>query len=100
MTKRKRAVEPLSAILPEVLRESAARQRPLAAIRREWRRAVGPDLASHTKPVSLRRGRLVVHVEAPGDSYALSYRRAEVLARLKKHTKEQVEELVIRAGEI
>ncbi len=100
MASRKRKVEPLRAIIPGVLRESARKRRPLMAIQRDWGRFVGEELAGHTKPVSLHRGRLIVHVEAPGDSFAFSYRRTEVLKRLQTRTKGRVQEIVLRPGEI
>jgi len=89
---------PLRDVLSGVLQHSAGHRQSLDAIERRWKRLVGPELAEHTKPVSLRRGRLVIHVEAPGDSFALSYQRARLLKRLQSSTKGAVTELVIRAG--
>ena len=92
--------ERLSAVLSTVLRQVATRQRALASVQRRWRTLVGPALAGHSRPVSLRRGRLIVHVDYPGDSFALSFERARLLKRLKQQTAGDVNELVIRAGEV
>ena len=97
---KRRAVEPLRAIMPAVLRESARKRRPLMGIQRDWTKLVGRQLAGHTKPVSLRRGRLIVHADQPGDSFALSFQRAQLLQRLQTKTKERVEEIVIRPGQV
>ena len=98
MTRRK--VEPLGAIISNVMRHHAAQQKPLSAIQRRWPRLVGKALAAHTRPVSLHRGRLIIHVDEPGDSFALSYRRAQLLKQLKVIAKGRVEDVVIRAGEL
>ncbi len=73
---------------------------PLAAVQRRWRGLVGKALADHTKPVSLRRGRLVVHVAGPGDGHALSFQRRRLIERLRNVTDGKVDELVVRPGEL
>lgn len=90
----------IDAIVSAVIKQAARRQQPLFTIQHRWGQLVGKALAAHTRPVSLRRGRLVVHVEQPGDGYALNYRRAALLKRLQATTKGRVEELVIRPGEL
>ena len=101
MTRRRSAPEQrLGDILPGIVRLAQQRQKALATIQARWPRLVGPELAAHTKPVSLRRGRLVVHVAQPGDAFALSYERARVLARLQRVRDLKVEEVIIRAGDV
>lgn len=92
--------EALRSIIQAVMRQGARQHRPLFTIQRQWTRLVGKELAGHTRPVSLHRGRLVVHVDQPGDSFALSYQKAQLLKRLQTNTKGRVEEIVIRAGEL
>ena len=92
--------ERLRTILHAVLQEQANQQQPLLAIQRRWGRLVGKELAGHTKPVSLRRGRLVVHVDQLGDGFTLNYRRAQVLKRLETETPGRVQEIVIRVGAV
>ena len=92
--------QPIKAILPAILRHAQRRYEVLQTIRRRWTRLVGKQLAAHSKPVSLRRGRLVVHVDQPGDSFLLSYQRERLLEQLRTATRGTVEELVIRPGEL
>ena len=93
-------VKPVGALIHEVLRRAAREYRPLFAIQRRWPRLVGKQLAAHTRPVSLRRGRLVVHVARPGASFALNYARPKLLKRLQAAKQGGVEEIVIRAGSV
>lgn len=88
----------INAIVPAVLRRAKTQQRALTTIQRKWAGLVGRSLARHSRPVSLRGGRLVVHVEQPGDSFALSYQRETLLERLSAGTAGRIEELVIRPG--
>ena len=93
-----RTVEPIGALIPTVLRHVEREHGALATVRREWRKAVGSRLAAHAKPVSLRRGRLVVCVDRPGDGFALSYERVKLLERLRAATGGKIDELIIRPG--
>ena len=90
----------LHTIVSAVLEQTAKQQQPLFTIQRRWGQLVGKALAAHTKPVSLRRGRLVVYVEQPGDGYALNFQRTALLKRLQTTTKGRVEELVVRPGDL
>jgi len=85
-------------MLPAIL--GAARQQygTLWTIQQRWRDLVGKGLAAHTKPVSFRQGRLVIHADRSGDSFTLNYQRQQLLSRLQEHA--SVEELIIRVGEI
>ena len=76
------------------------RHTTLDELRRAWGKAVGKPLAAHSKPVSLRHGRLVVHVEHPGDSFALNYAREQLKARLQRATKTPIDDIVFRAGDV
>ena len=92
--------ERIGAVIPAVIRQLEHQRRALRTVQEEWGRLVGKRLAAHTRPVSLRHGRLVVHVERPGDGFALSYARVELVERLRASTQGKVEEMVIRPGEI
>jgi hypothetical protein len=95
----KAAPELLAALLPNVLKRVEEHHAGLAEIRKAWRGLVGKTLSRHTHPVSLRRGRLVVAAERPGDSFLLSYQRGELLEHLKRLTDGKVQELIVRPGE-
>ena len=92
--------KPVGALIHEMLQRAAREHRPLFAIQRRWPRLVGKQLAAHTRPVSLRRGRLVVHADRPGDNFALNYARPKLLKQLQASSSGSVEEIVIRAGSI
>ena len=92
--------KPVVALIHEMLQRAAREHRPLFAIQRRWPRLVGKQLAAHTRPVSLRRGRLVVHADRPGDNFALNYARPKLLQQLQAAEQGSVEEIVIRAGSV
>ena len=91
-----RKAERIDALIPQVLKQMGERHGALLEIQRDWERAVGRRLAAHTKPVSLRRGVLTVHVERPGDGFALSYRVPQALERFQTSLPGKVERVVIR----
>ena len=93
-------VKPVRSVIDDILQHAAKTHRPLFAIQRRWPRLVGKQLAAHTRPVSLRRGRLVVHADRPGDSFALNYARPKLLKQLQDASPGGVEEIVIRAGSV
>ena len=90
----------IGSLIPEVLKQVEHRHGALFLVQEGWGKLVGKRLAAHTKPVSLRRGTLIVHVDRPGDSYVLSYQRAHLLEQLRIRTNGKVEEIVVRAGEV
>ncbi len=92
--------ERLGDLVPGVLRAARRKSQPLVRLQQAWAKLVGPELADHTKPVSLRRGRLLVHAEQPGDSYALHFQREAILKRLQRAGGQRIEELVVRIGEV
>ena len=90
----------IDAVVSNVLKQTTKEHGALFAIQRRWKRLVGKALAAHTKPVSLRRGRLVIHVDRPGDGFALSYQRTQLLEQLQAMAKKGVEDIVIRPGDV
>jgi predicted nucleic acid-binding Zn ribbon protein len=57
-----------------------------AAIFARWEALVGPDIAAHAKPVSLRRGVLVLAVDHPVWATQLRYMTAPLLTRISEET--------------
>ena len=88
----------LQHILPAVLKQVEQQHGTLVSVQREWARLVGRQMAAHAKPVSLRRGRLMIQVDRPGDGFTLRYQQAELLAALQRATQGRVEEIVLRPG--
>src|SRR5512139_838349 len=66
-----------------------------------WRRAVGPQIASQTHPVSLKRGLLVVHVSSPVWMHQLQFMKEEIIGRIKELSfPEEIQNLRFCIGEI
>lgn len=93
-------MEALAEILPAILEAQQKAHRPIAMIQDAWPKLVGERVAAHSKPVSLRQGCLIVHVDQPGDSYMLSFQRSQLLKRLKEMSESTVDEIIFRAGDI
>jgi hypothetical protein len=83
-------------VIPGVLKQLSREHGEMDRVQRAWKRLVGPQLAAHTRPVSLRRGRLMVAVEQPGDGFELSYRRTRLVEQLKAMTDGRVTEIILR----
>jgi predicted nucleic acid-binding Zn ribbon protein len=49
---------------------------------RGWAETVGPELAAHTRPVEVERGRLIVAADHPGWVQLLRAREAAIVERL------------------
>ena len=90
----------IDVILKSVMGGAKERGQAITDIQNRWSKIVGGQLAKHSKPVSLRRGLLVVNVDRPGDNYTLSLRKQELLEQLQEVAEEAVRELVIRPGTI
>lgn len=93
-------VQAIRSVIPLVLKRTRDRQRSIRTIQRRWTGLVGQRLARHSRPVNLWRGRLVVHVDQPGDSFELNYQRDRLLERLRTLVKGGIAELVIRSGDL
>lgn len=89
----------IGSVIQTVLRQVGQRHSVLQTIRSRWPELAGKPLAAHTAPVGLQRGRLIVQVDGPGESFLLTYHRPQLLARLREATQGRVEEIVIRPGE-
>lgn len=101
MVRRKSAgPQQIGTVLAAVVRQAGRRHATVSTLQRRWRGLVGTPLAAHTKPVSLRRGQLVVHTDQPGASFALSYERVRLVERLQQATQGLVKDVVIRPGEL
>ena len=62
----------------------APRPQVLGAVFSRWEQVVGPDVATHARPVSLRNGLLVVAVDSPAWATQLGYLRGDLLQRLEE----------------
>lgn len=67
-------------------RLGAPRSSVLASIFSRWEDLVGPDIAAHSKPVSLREKVLVLNVDHPAWATHLQYLTGELLSRIEEAT--------------
>lgn len=89
----------LGKLIPEVLRRLQEQHQPVQVLQEQWPRVVGRKLAAHSRPMSLRKGRLTVLVDQPGENFALNYQRGEILRRAQALVGAQaVQELWLRPG--
>ena len=87
----------LKDLVPQVLQQTK-RSESLQRIQDEWARVVGHVLAEHSRPVSLRKGRLYVQTDEAGTNFLLSLKKQRLLARLPKVAGCEIADVVIRTG--
>ena len=90
----------LGTVLPRIMDQAAQHHRAIHQIQRRWASLVGRSLAAHTRPVSLRRGTLYVRTDEPGASFLVSLEKPKLLRRLSEAVGQQVDEIVVTAGEV
>jgi predicted nucleic acid-binding Zn ribbon protein len=77
----------------------APRAQLVAAVFAHWEQLVGPDIAAHAQPRSLRDGVLVVVADQPAWATQLRYMTGDLLARIQAETTaEEITEIQIRVG--
>jgi len=91
--------KPIGALIPHVLSQTAKQHQGIHRIQRRWNRLVGREVAAHTRPVSLRRGRLYVQTDEPGASFAISLEKPRLLKLLQTTAGCKIEEVIVRPGE-
>ncbi|MST32581.1 DUF721 domain-containing protein [Acidimicrobiaceae bacterium USS-CC1] len=96
-----REPRPVAASLGRVSeRLGLGRPTTLGAVFARWEELVGPDVAAHATPRTLRDGVLTVVVDHPAWASSLRLLAADVLGRVSEAGGEPVGELVVRvAGE-
>ena len=93
-----RHAERLGALIPAVLKNVEREHNILEQVQRAWRDVAGRPLAAHSRPVSVRRGRVVVVVDDPGGNFTLRFERTRILERLRTLTDGKVTEMLVRPG--
>ena len=72
--------------------------RALGAVFSGWEGIVGPDVAAHAVPRTLRDGVLTIVVDQPSWASSLKLLAGDLLARVAAETGEPVTELVVRVS--
>lgn len=66
-----------------------------------WADIIGEENLKHAKPVDLREGILVVHVDSSSWVHKLSMEKPKILARMKEKTGEGIiKDIKLRIGEL
>jgi len=96
----RREPRPLSASLGRLAASLGAPAPPvLSAVFVGWERVVGPDVAAHARPVTLRDGVLVVDVDQPAWATQLNYLKADLLRQIDEATgSSEVTEVRVRVS--
>ncbi len=77
--------EPLSKISGclDKLKDAWSQKGTIAAIWQDWPKLVGDQLASNCRPISLKRGTLIIGASLPQWRQALIYNRSQLLSTIK-----------------
>ncbi len=71
-----------------------------AELLEQWKQAVGPELAAHSRPGNLARGTLQVHVANSAIMQEIHFRKKQILHKLQKlGTATKITDLKIRVSQ-
>ena len=87
-------------LIPKILQQTATKHETVQRLQQDWPRLVGKQLAAHTRPGGIRRGTLTIYTDEPGANFLLMLQKPRLLEKLKAQARCEIEELVIRPGEI
>lgn len=90
----------LKDLIPKVVRDTGTATKTARQLQQDWVKLVGKELARHTRPASVRRNVLCIYTDDPGASFLLALEKPQLLAKLRARTKQEIEEIVIRPGDI
>ena len=92
--------KPIKDLIPQVVRSTAQATKAARQLQQHWGKLVGKELAAHTRPASLRRKVLCVYTDEPGAGFLLVLEKPRLLAKLRAVSHSDIEEIIIRPGEI
>ncbi|MCX5715975.1 MAG: DciA family protein [Candidatus Omnitrophica bacterium] len=100
-------VEPIKDIIKKVISEldgSAGKKEEKKLTQEDitamWAGAAGRVAARHSRPASLRKGRLVVNVSDSSLLYDLTLRKTQILESLAKELKGKIQDVQFRIGDV
>lgn len=93
---------PLEKIVRDVLKKMGVKRPGEEEVGDAWAKAVGDAAAKHSRPVSLRKSVLTVHVDGSGWLYELTTRKREILAGLAQDLtgRKKIKDVRLRIGDI
>ena len=93
--------ESIGALLKNVVSGLGKKRLTQDQIRRAWKDALGKRAASHTLPVALKKGSLVVNVDSSAWLYELTLERRVILKKLDSGIKgNKIKGIRFRIGEV
>lgn len=91
------ATEALKEVVSRVVQNLEEKNRNVDILK-TWEKAVGKKIAKHTKPISLKKGVMVINVDRIGWLFELNMLRPFILKKLKKFS--NLESLKFRIGKV
>ncbi len=97
-----RKIDKLSATIYKILKERGMQSRlPEYRISSRWASTVGPAIAQHAQPRTLRGGRLLLIVDSPAWMQQLSLMKPEIIGKLNSNLgADTVRDITLKLGEI
>jgi len=98
----KGAPVPISKAVEAVLRGLGSGRAPQAdSLGKAWSRAAGENSVKHTRPVDIKDGVLVVHVDSSGWLHKLTMEKIKILSQIKGELGEDlIKDIKLRIGPI
>lgn len=102
MRKQKGAPEPISGVLKNVVEKlSQAKKKGIFEVLSAWPALAGKELSRHARPVSLKKGVLLVSVDESAWLYQANFQKEELLKALKeKAGAEKIRKIQFRIGAV
>jgi predicted nucleic acid-binding Zn ribbon protein len=93
---------PISQALEAVIRDLGdGKARNAALISRTWSKAAGENSVRHAKPVDIKEGVLIVHVDSSGWLHKLTMDKIRILSQINRDLGEgSVRDIKLKIGEI
>lgn len=92
----------ISGVVGEIIRKlETGRGSQAGALNDSWARVIGRDNVRHARPVELKNGILIIHVDSSIWIHKLSMEKSAVLAKMKSEIGEDViKDIKLRIGEL
>jgi len=87
-------------VISDLSNNASKERRPSAEeIKKLWKKAVGKMASQRSRPVALKKGKLIVNVGDSSFLYNLTLRKREILNNLAKELENAIQDIQFRIGE-